>query len=281
MPALVTPFDQTGQLKLADHRHNLGLLHDLGLRGFLIGGSTGEGPLLDVHEREFLLQAARYQLGRRPFLLVGVVAESVRQALGQIGEAEGADGVLVLTPTTLARNSLVIQRRFFTAVADASPLPVLLYSVPRNTGYQLDEELAVELSAHPNIVGMKDSGGDAVRIQRIVAATAEEFLVFNGATASVMLAVAGGAYGAITASTNYLPKDMGELVALARRRSPAANALQAKLAGIARQVESLGIGGVKAAAAHIGLLPGFPRLPLTKADTMPAEVLAAIRAAQV
>ena len=281
MPALVTPFDRAGELELAHHRHNLGWLHDLGLGGFLLGGSTGEGPLLETGERTALVRAARAHLGRRPFLLVGVVAESVRQAFSQIEEAEGADGVLVLTPTTLARSSLPAQRRFFTAVAEASPLPVLLYSVPRNTGYALDEELAVELSAHPNIVGMKDSGGDAVRVQRIVAAAGTEFSVFNGSTASVMLAMAGGAYGAITASTNYLPSRMSELLALAKRRSPAANDLQTKLTGIAAHVESHGIGGVKAAAGHIGLRPGIPRLPLTEVSvqTIERSVLAALRKA--
>jgi 4-hydroxy-2-oxoglutarate aldolase len=265
MPALVTPFTRAGLIDDDSHRHNLGVLSDVGIDGFLLGGSTGEGPLLEPGERRRLTAVARETLGRRPHLTVGISAESVRQAGTQIAEAEegGADAVLVLTPTTLARTSLDAQRRYFTEVAAASPLPVLLYSVPKNTGYALDEALSVELAGLDNVVGMKDSGGDAARIQRIAGASPDGFVVYNGASASLMLAVIGGAHGGITASTNYAPSLVLELVKTAKRSPAKAADLQARLMALSRLVEGNGIGGVKAAAAAAGLAPGSPRKPFT------------------
>lgn len=268
LPALVTPFDRAGELDLDAHRHNLAHLSEVGIRGFLLGGSTGEGPLLEPDERAALTVAARKILGRRAYLMVGVVAESVHQASRQIETAAeaGADSALVLTPTTLARTSLAAQIRFYRAVADAAPLPVLLYSVPRNTGYALAEEGVTELASHPNIIGMKDSGGDAVRISRL-AGLDSEFMLFNGAAASVTLSLAGGAYGAITASTNYLPEAMIRLVATARRSPIRARPLQQAVGQAAQVIEAAGIGGVKTASTLAGLRPGAPRPPLAPAPT--------------
>jgi len=268
MPALVTPFTRTGRLDLAAHAFNLTTLSKLGLKGFVLAGSTGEGSLLDPGERSELTRTARATVPAGRHLMVGINAESTRQALSQVEEAasSGADTVLVLGPVTLARNSVDAQRRFFTEIADRSPLPTLLYSVPRNTGYALDESLVLELSGHPNIVGMKDSGGDPLRIGRIARQAGPEFTVFNGATASLTMAIAGGAYGAITASTNYLPRRMQELVRLARSSPAKALALQDEITAISGRVEAPGIPGVKAAARAAGLRPGYPRAPFAPAD---------------
>ncbi len=192
MPALVTPFTRAGKLDLKSHAFNLDALAGRGIAGFVLGGSTGEGPLLEPGERRDLVKTGRKTVGETPHLMVGIVAESVRQALGQIMESTdaGADTVLVLGPLSLARNSTDAQRAFYTQIADRSPVPVLLYSVPRNTGYALDEKMCIELAGHPNVVGMKDSGADAVRIVRIARAAGPEFEMYNGASASAAAAVA-------------------------------------------------------------------------------------------
>lgn len=263
MPALVTPFTKSGRISKSNHSHNLEFLVGLGIEGFLIGGSTGEGPLLEAGERATLIKSARRTLGAAPHLMIGIVAESQRQAARQIKEsaAAGADAALVLTPVTLGRNSVDVQRRFFNLISEDSTLPVLLYSVPRNTGYALDADLAIELSDHPNIVGMKDSGGDSVRIGRIARESAAGFTVFNGASASIALALAGGAHGAITASTNYLPRTIAALVEAAHENQSEALRLQDTVTSITSQVESIGVPGVKAAAKLLGLKPGLPRAP--------------------
>ena len=268
MPALITPFDKRGDIDLTAHRHNLAALAGHGIEGFLIAGSTGEGSTIEPGERATLLTELWATLGAKPFAMVGIWAESVRMALTQVGESAdaGADAVLVVTPTTFARRTTAAQEAYFTAVADASPVPVLLYSVPPNTGYALAEDVTSRLAIHPNIVGMKDSGGDAVRIQRILTAAPEDFILFNGATASLSLAMAAGAYGAITASANYMPGPILEMVATARRSTAKSLALQGRLTAVSSVVESPGIPGVKAAAAGAGLQAGVPRAPLSAVD---------------
>lgn len=263
LPALITPFDRRGDLDLGAHRHNVTALAERGISGFLVAGSTGEGSLLDPGERTLLIEAIRSDLGTRTFVIAGIWAESVRQALAQIAESDraGADAVLVVTPTTLARRSVAVQVSFFEAIAKQSPLPVLLYSVPPNTGYSLDLDATIALSQLETIVGMKDSGGDAVRIQRIIEGAPDDFLMFNGATRSVALAVIAGAHGAITASTNFVPDHMADLVATTRRSPRKGLDLQPPITAVASDVESHGIPGVKVAAEAIGLRPGLPRLP--------------------
>jgi 4-hydroxy-2-oxoglutarate aldolase len=275
MPALITPFDKRGDIDLAAHRHNLSALAAQGIEGFLIAGSTGEGSTIEPGERAALLTELWATLGAKPFAMVGIWAESVRMALTQISESAeaGADAVLVVTPTTFARRSTAAQEAYFTAVADASPIPVLLYSVPPNTGYALAEDVTARLAGHPNIVGMKDSGGDAVRIQRILTAAPEDFIMFNGATASLSLAVAAGAFGAITASANYMPGPILEMVATARRSTAKGLALQAHLTATSAIVEAPGIPGVKAAAGGTGLQPGHPRAPLSAVDKKTATIV--------
>jgi len=264
MPALVTPFDRRGELDLKAHEHNLRSLNDRGVRGFLIAGSTGEGQYLEDGERGQLVATARATLGKRPTILCGLAGETERAALRQTNEAAeaGADGVLAITPTALIRGDTKSVVSYYRRLADQSPLPVLLYSVPRFTGYALPDEAVAELAKHPGIAGMKDSGGDPVRMQRLIAATPDDFVLFTGSSAAVRLAVTAGAHGAITASANYLPALIGEVVGKARRRA-ADDGSQQKLSETAGRIETAhGVPGVKAAAAGNGLRPGYPRLPL-------------------
>lgn len=265
LPALITPFDQAGEIDLAAHRHNLSTLWERGIKGFLIAGSTGEGPYLETGERHTLVKEARKRLGRKAYLTCGISAETERQAMAMIKEAAAAkaDSVLVITPTTLTRSRTTYVEAFYLDVADASPLPVLLYSVPGVTAFELPEDSIARLAQHPRIIGIKDSGGHPVRMQRIIASVPADFIVFTGSTQAVTLAVAAGAHGAITASTNYIPEKVLETVTSARRSANKARALQQEISRISAAVEAHGIPGVKAAAGGAGLEPGLPRLPLS------------------
>jgi len=128
MPAIITPFNDEQELDLDAHRHNLSFLGGLGYQGFVLAGSTGEGPLLEPGERRRLTAASREGVGDDTFLLCGINAETNREARRQISEAAqgGADAALVLTPTTLSRNRTNFVTAFFTDVADESPLPVFI-----------------------------------------------------------------------------------------------------------------------------------------------------------
>jgi len=273
--ALITPFDSEGELDLDAHQHNVAILWDTGIRGFVIGGSNGEGPYLEPGERRDLVSSARDTLGPGAHLMCGVMAETVRSAVRQLSEAAegGADSVLCLTPTTLARNRTEVVERFFTEVADESTLPVMLYSVPNTTAYSLPEESAARLAIHPNILGMKDSSGDPVRMQRLVESTPHDFTLWSGSSQALTLAVTAGAHGVITGSGNYVPGLVLETLDAALADPRAARALQTRLSHISRIVEGNGIPAVKAASSAAGLRSGFPRLPLTPADDELSQTL--------
>jgi dihydrodipicolinate synthase/N-acetylneuraminate lyase len=169
-----------------------------------------------------------------------------------------------MTPTSLARGNHAVVVGFFEDLADASPVPVFLYSVPAVTGYSLPAESAIQLSHHPNIAGMKDSGGDPVAMARMAGETAEGFVLMTGSSRAVSLCIAAGAHGAITASSNYLPELVLEVVRSARRSLRSATVAQSRLSRLSTAVEAHRVPGVKAAAQVTGLQAGHPRKPLRR-----------------
>ena len=266
--ALITPFDAGGAVDDDAHRHNLEVLTELGVEGLVMGGSTGQGPYLLPGERNLLIAIGRKALGPDPFFLCGIQAESVDQATAQIGEAAdgGADAVLVMTPTTLVRGNDDLVALFYRVLADGSPLPIFLYSVPATTGYQLPVEIAADLATHPNVAGMKDSGGDTERIPGLIGAAG--FPVLAGSSRAVHESVANGAHGAITASANYAYQLVVE--ALHNR------AAQQQLTRLAAAVERCGLAGTYAAAEATGLSAGTMRLPLEPLDEDDRAVVTAL-----
>ncbi len=263
MPALVTPFTQRGEIDIKAHTHNMRVLADKGIEGFVIGGSNGEGAYLEIGERAKLVKAGRR---RKAHFMCGISSESTRGALAQVAEATeaGADTLLVLTPTTMARGRDEVIVDYYRAVADRSKIPVLLYSVPGVTAYSLPIELVARLSRHDNIIGMKDSSGDVVRLQSIVDATPGDFIVYSGATRALTGAIAVGCYGAITGSGNYAPELVLKTMAQAKENPLSAKRNQKRLGTLSADVEAHGVPGVKAAARAAGLEPGYPRQPLTR-----------------
>ena len=198
--------------------------------------------------------------------MVGIAAESTRMALAQVAEATegGADTLLVLTPTTLTRGRDDAVVDFYRAVADQAKVPILLYSVPGVTRYSLPVELVARLSRHENIIGMKDSSGDVVRLQSILDTVPGEFVLYSGSSKAVAAAMAVGCHGAITGSGNYAPELNIDLVANAAGNPAGARRDQKRLSRLSADVEAHGIPGVKAAARAAGLEPGYPRPPLTR-----------------
>lgn len=263
MPALITPFTRGGEIDLRAHTHNLKTLAEAGIEGFVVGGSNGEGPYLEPGDRARLVKAGRR---RKTHFMVGIAAESTRVALHQVEEAVegGADSVLVMTPTTLTRGQDEAVLRFYRTIADTSTVPVFIYSVPSVTAFSLPLELVWRLSRHENIIGMKDSSGDVVRLQSIIDAAPPEFILYSGSSRALTAAMAIGCYGAITGSGNYAPDLVLETLKQAKSDPVQARKLQKRLSAISADVEAHGVPGVKAAAKAAGLDPGHPREPLTR-----------------
>lgn len=282
MPALITPFTADGDLDVAGHAANLEKLTAQGVEGFLLAGSTGEGPYLEPGERHLLIGTARETLGETAYVLGGVAAQSVRQAMAQTDElvAGGADAGLVLTPTSLARGNHEAVARFFLEVAEASPLPIFLYSVPAVTGYEIPVEVVQLLAPHPNVLGMKDSGGRPVRIQELARSIDEPFLMFAGASRALAQSIAAGGYGAISACSNYAFGKVIDLIDATGVSAARAEELQAELSALIGPIEAHGIIGTKTAAAAMGLDAGYPRLPLQPLPSDAAEeIVARVRSA--
>lgn len=283
MPAQITPFDDEGNIIFEAHAHNLRLQRERGVEGFVIGGSNGEGPYLEAGERALLVAEARAELGEEPYVACGINGQSVRQARVQMEECAtgGADAALVLTPTSLARGNHNAVIRFFDSVAESSPIPILLYSMPAVTGYELPVDSVRVLADHPNIIGMKDSGGRPVHMKELSQSTPDSFLLYSGSTSAIVKSIAAGAVGAITGSGNYAPESLSSLVLSAHSSVSASEPAQVRLAEASRVIEAFGVAGTKAAAGAAGLWTGIPRRPLHPIDRTElariAEIVAGIR----
>lgn len=263
MPALITPFKRNGDLDEKAHVRNVRSLAERGIEGFVLGGSNGEGPYLETEERERLVKTIRR---RKTHIMAGVAAESVRGALSAIAEVDeaGADSLLLMTPTTLSRGREDVVRLFYETVAAQARIPVFLYSVPMITAYSMPIDTVVALSEHDNIVGIKDSSGDVVRLQSILDATPDDFILYSGSSKALTAAIAVGCHGAITGSGNYAPELVLDIMTKARENPIDAREPQRRLSALSADIEQYGVPGVKAAAKAAGLEPGFPRLPLIR-----------------
>ncbi|HEY7510152.1 MAG TPA: dihydrodipicolinate synthase family protein [Vicinamibacteria bacterium] len=265
-PPLATPFDAEGALDLRAFESNLAAYasHDLG--GYLVLGSNGESPYLDDDERVKLVRAARKGAGRKS-LLVGTGQESTRATIAFTRKAAdlGADAALVLTPNYYkSQMTPEALRRHFEAVADASPIPLLVYSVPAFTGLTFQPGLAAALAGHPRIVGMKESSGDLSLLGRIIAAVPSHFEVACGSAPVLYPALCIGANAGIVAVSCCAP---AVAVALYRAFTEGDHARARRLQdvvtplGLAITV-TYGVAGLKAAIDLAGLRGGHVRAPL-------------------
>jgi 4-hydroxy-2-oxoglutarate aldolase len=165
--------------------------------------------------------------------------------------------------------------RHYTEVADASPLPVLLYNVTMFTGVNLLPEAVARLATHPNIVGMKESGSDLAQISEYISQTPEEFTVLAGSATTFFHALCAGCDGAILALAALFPDECVRLGALVRDgQIDAARALQERLTPIARSIGSAyGVPALKAALDLMGFAGGPPRPPLRPISSQIVEIL--------
>ena len=260
LPALITAFTTSGELDDHRNRANVETVAHRGARGVLLAGSTGQGPYLAPGERASLIRSAA-AVDDDLITITGIHAETTRGAIAACAEAAdaGTDAVLVVTPTTLVRGRTAAVEQFYLDVADQSDLPLLLYSVPGVTGWELPTDSVNRLAAHDTIIGIKDSGGDPERVDAMRPAIDDGFIVYAGASRALAPSAMHGAWGAITASGNYALTEVG----LAARGDTAA---QSRLTQLTRIVEAHGIPGTTWAAQQCGLAPGAMRRPLLPID---------------
>jgi 4-hydroxy-2-oxoglutarate aldolase len=282
-PPIPTPF-KDDELDTEGLQSNISRWMQTGLAGLLLLGSNGEGPMLDADESYRAASAARECVPADKTLIVGAGDESTRSTIAAVKRAAraGADVVLVRTPSYFkAQMTSDVFVRHFTAVADASPVPVLPYNVPGLTGVKLAPEAVARLAEHPNIPGVKDSSADLVQIADLVAMTPPGFKVLVGSAPTLYASLCVGAVGGIVAAAAVVPDLCVELRRLTiDGRHAEALALQQRITPLAKSVTStFGVAGLKAALDLLGYVGGAPRRPLSPAGPPVIETLRAQLAA--
>nr|XP_008530072.1 PREDICTED: 4-hydroxy-2-oxoglutarate aldolase, mitochondrial isoform X2 [Equus przewalskii] len=219
-PPVTTPFTATAEVDYGKLEENLHKLSTFPFRGFVVQGSNGEFPFLTSSERLEVVSRVRQAMSKDKLLLAGSGCESTQATVEMtLSMAQvGADAAMVVTPCYYrGRMNSAALIHHYTKVADLSPIPVVLYSVPANTGLDLPVDAVVTLSQHPNIVGIKDSGGDVTRIGLIVHKTRrQDFQVLAGSAGFLLPSYAMGAVGGICALANVLGAQVCQLERLCR-----------------------------------------------------------------
>ena len=264
---VATTFGSDGELDLPGFRANLERYADSALDGVLVLGSNGEYPLLDRSEKLRLIESAVATIAGRRVVMAGTGAESTRDTIALTREAAalGIDYAVVITPYYYKpRYDHAAYLAHYHAVADASPVPVIVYVMAAYTGVDLSASLVRDLSEHPNIVGVKDSGGNAPKVGEMIAGAAPGFGVLAGSASFLYPALCLGATGGILALANVVPGACKEIArAFHAGDHETARTQQLRLLAPNAAVTSrFGIPGLKVALETVGLTGGVPRPPL-------------------
>jgi 4-hydroxy-2-oxoglutarate aldolase len=270
-PPVTTPFAADGGVDPAALAVNIEKYNRTGLSGYVVVGSTGESVYLREEEKLRLLEAARGAAHKDKILIAGTGREATQETIELTGRAAavGYQVALVRTPAYFkAQMTDAVLERHFRAVADASPIPILLYSVPQFTGLALDAPLVARLAEHPNIVGIKESSGNVQRVAAILREAPADFQVLSGSATTLYPALSLGARGAVLAVACALPELCVELFeAFQRGDHERARALQLSLHEPTETVTSrYGVAGLKFAMELRGYVGGAPRAPLQPLD---------------
>lgn len=269
-PPIPTPFE--GE-RIAPHHlaDNIARWNDEPLEGYVVLGSNGEAVhLTDDEKREIIRTARRATPPGSRRLIVGAGREWTAETVRAVREAFdlGADAVLVGVPSYYKPEMREpVLEAHLREVADASPGPMLLYSVPQFTGVPIPPRLASTLAPHPAIAGIKDSGGDLDSLRALTSTArtyGDEFSVLVGNASLLADGIMAGARGAILAVANVAPRACAGIMEAARRGDArAAQEILERLAPLATAVtRAHGIGGLKAALDLLGYHGGLPRRPL-------------------
>lgn len=278
--AMITPFHPDGSLDTDGAQALAVHLVDRGCDGLVLSGTTGESPTTSDAEKDALLRAVLEAVGDRARVTAGVGSNDTRHTveLARAAERAGAHGLLVVTPY-YNRPGQEGLRRHFTAVADAVPLPVMLYDVPERTGSRLTEESLLCLAEHPRITAVKDATADLAMSARIIARTDLQY--YSGVDELNLPLYALGAVGAVSTVANVAPGGTRDVLDAHTGGDPrAAVRLNQRLIPLMEAMMTLAPGTVtsKALLRDLGLPAGPVRLPLVDASPELTAVLTAAMA---
>jgi len=275
---IATPFRDDGAVDERALADNVSRWMTTPLTGLVVLGSNGEAASLEDAEADRVVEIVRAGVPASRPLIAGTGRESTRATIAATRRvaAAGADAALVRTPSffkpQMTTDAFV---RHFTEVADASPVPVLLYNVTLYTGVNLLPDAVERLAVHPNIVGIKESGSDIGQIAEYVARTPDDFTVLAGSATTLVHALCAGCDGAILALASLAPAECVSMATMVReKRVQEATALQRRVMPLARSVgTTYGVPGLKAALELKGYAGGPPRPPLRPVSSEVVDII--------
>ena len=280
-PPIPTPFDREGNVALDALADNLQRWNQYHLAGYVVLGSNGEAVYLTDDEKTRVLETAREAIPADKLMIAGTGCESTAQTIATtlMAADAGADAALVLTPHyfsgQMTSESLLHHYR---SVADASPIPVMVYNVPKFTNLDLDAATIAQASQHPNIVGVKDSSGNIAKLADVVRLAVPGFQVLAGTGGFFFAGLSLGAVGGVLALANVAPQESIDIYELYKAGEwGKAAELQRRMLPVNAAVTSrFGVPGLKAALDMLGYYGGPVRSPLMDLDEEGRQALRGI-----
>jgi len=277
-PPLPTSFDDNEAIATDKMIDNIKQLSHYNLAGFLILGSNGELVHLSDYEKEKVYVEIREGIPSDKIMLAGTGCSSTRQTieLTQKAAKAGTDAALVLTPSyykgLMTKNAL---KAHYFGVAEASDIPVIIYNMPANSGFDMDADTIIALSQHANIVGLKDSGGNIAKMGEIQSYAPSDFQLLAGSAGFLLPALSVGAVGGVLALANILPQHCIDIFQyFMDRKMDDAREKQLKIIKLSNFVtRQYGVPALKEAMNQLGLYGGPSRRPLLPLDDRIKEQL--------
>ena len=265
-PPIPTPFinEKVAYDKLAA---NIERWNPTGLKGFVVLGSNGEYVSLSEEEKRAVVDTVVQSAAEKMLIIAGTGCESTAETVRLTEDCAklGVDAALVVTPHYYGgRMNEAALAQYYSAVADQSPIPILLYNVPKFTHINMAAGLVARLAGHPNIIGLKDSAGNVIQLGEIINAVPENFNVLVGTAGVLFSGLTIGCVGGINALANVAPEQCVAILDQVKKSNlDTARDLQLKMIPVNQAVTAVyGVPGLKAAMDMLGYFGGDPRLPL-------------------
>jgi 4-hydroxy-2-oxoglutarate aldolase len=279
-PPITTPF-KNGKVAHDELAGNIAKWNSTGLEGYVAFGSNGESVYLSEEEKLEVVKTVVQSAAPGMKVIAGTGCESTWQTIQMTNACarSGAHAALVVTPHYYGgRMNEDALFQHFTAVANGSDIPILIYNVTKFTHITVSVSLAARLSRHPNIIGIKDSNGNVAALGEMLAAVDSSFSVLVGTAGALFGALTLGAVGAVLALANVAPEDCVRLQKLLKEGAiEAARGLQIRLLPVNTAVTATyGVPGLKAAMDMLGYFGGDPRPPLLPASERERSEIRAI-----
>jgi 4-hydroxy-2-oxoglutarate aldolase len=267
MPPIATPFinDEVAYKKLAQ---NFSKWNKNGLSGFVVMGSNGESVFLTRNEKLKLVEEVKKNISDDKLLIAGTGSDSIRETISLSNDAadRGADYVLILTPSFYkSEMKPAAYIKYFSAVADKTKIPVIIYNVPKFTGVDIEAETVAKLAEHKNIVGIKNSSENIRQTTEMIDQTPKDFAVIIGTASLLYAGLSSGAVGGILALANIVPNECVQIQKFVDEgKHTEALELQKKMLPVNKAITATyGVAGLKAAMDMLGYFGGEPRAPLS------------------